>query len=33
LAVDLSQHPDERRPERSVLLAVDQEFRDVRLCG
>jgi hypothetical protein len=28
LGVDLPQHPDEHRPERPVLLAVDQEFGD-----
>jgi hypothetical protein len=26
LAVTLSQHADEHRPERPVLLAVDQQF-------
>ena len=26
LAVSFSQHPDEYRPERPVLLAVDQQF-------
>jgi hypothetical protein len=26
LAVDLAEHPDEHRPERPILLAVDQEF-------
>jgi hypothetical protein len=26
LAVDLPQHPDEHRPEVSILLAVDQEL-------
>jgi hypothetical protein len=26
LAVGLAQHPDEHRPQRPVLLAVDQEF-------
>jgi hypothetical protein len=26
LSVNLSQHPDQHRPQRPVLLAVDQEF-------
>ena len=26
--VGLSQHPDEHRPERPILLAVDQEFAE-----
>jgi hypothetical protein len=26
LALSLPQHPDEHRPERPILLAVDQEF-------
>ncbi len=29
----LPQHPDEHRPERPVLLAVDQELGEVRLSG
>jgi hypothetical protein len=27
-AVGLPQHPDEHRPKRPILLAVDQEFRE-----
>ncbi len=29
LALALSQHPDQHRPERPILLAVDQELGEV----
>jgi hypothetical protein len=30
--VGLTQHPDEHRPERPILLAVDQELGDARVA-
>ena len=32
-AVGLSQHPDQHRPQRPVLLAVDQELGEGGICG
>jgi hypothetical protein len=32
-SVRLPKHPDEHRPERPVLLALDQQLGEGRLCG
>jgi hypothetical protein len=33
LAVSFSQYPDEHRPERPVLLAIDQKFAESAVFG